>query len=331
MRLRTVKAPVASTIVLATVGIVGCDGHRGAPSDELAHPSVSAAPVPPVAASSTTPGASSAANTLRRRIGPFIIDGAKYFVEIERYAVSGPDTGVKRVVVRDTTDRVVYDEDVAAMVATETESWVEFSAGVLEDARGRARALLFTYGAYPSAPETGVSLRVVVPRAGTLKPLAPLFTYFGTFGPLPRGSQDHSERLLDGDRIVVKQWRYHFAAIVPYHIDLGCAPGAEGCITLVLPDSTAGMARFRVEAELRPIEEATTIELFPSPSSPSSERVTIGLDDKVEVLEGAGNVVPGPSSGSETKGDWLLVRVNGRTGWIHGEATFSAIGLPSAG
>jgi hypothetical protein len=327
--MRNVTTALAiARIALALALALGCRGRERATATPAA---------PPTAATRTAAPApdDSPAGLPTLRFGPFTVDSGRYTVEIERYLVRH-DTSVKRLRVRDAAGRVVYDEDVATAIARDPDAWIEVSPEVLEDASGRPRALLFSYAVFPSAPNSGESVRLVTPRGGVMKELPPSIDYSGEFGQLPAGSQPRSRRLLEGDRFVVKEWRYHFAALVPYRVDFACTSGVDRCVTVALRDSVAGLSRFRVEAMPQSIDTAVTVELFPTPARVNAERITIGPGATVEVLEGAGHVLaPGPSSGGAhgdiTATDWLLVRVNGRTGWVHGPETFTALGLPSAG
>jgi hypothetical protein len=273
---------------------------------------------------------------LNLRLGPWMIEGARYTLEMERY-LHGSDTAVRHVRVTNDSGRVVYEEEVAALLADgwQDESWIEVSANALEDAGGRPRGLELVYAFYPSAPTTGVSFRILAPREGGMKALTPMMTYAGEVDNLPAGSQPFSQRLLDGNRFVAELWRYSFAALVPLRVDLDCTPGSDRCVTIALPDSIGGLARFRVEATPRPIDATATIELFPAPNAAAAERVTIRPGSKVEILGGAGRVELNESDPPvvtiDASDDWLHVRIDGRTGWVQSEQTFNAIGLPSAG
>ncbi|HET9010168.1 MAG TPA: hypothetical protein VFN38_00070 [Gemmatimonadaceae bacterium] len=265
-------------------------------------------------------------------LGPFLVNGMPYTVEMERY-LNDPDTAVRRIRLRDSTRRVVHEEDLAAMLQGDSTSWIELSVGPLEDAAGRARGLEIQYGFFPSAPNSGDAFMILVPRDGALRPLTPRISYSGNLDPLPSGAQPRSQRLLPGDRAVIKPWMYNYAAVVPVHVDLGCEPGSPSCITLALPDSIAGLARFAVEAEPRAIESAAAVELFPAPGNATPERIQLVAGSRIAVLGGAGRVSFDRSRGMDlvVTEDWLLVRVNDRTGWVHGAATYGALGLPSAG
>ena len=265
-------------------------------------------------------------------LGPFLVDAIPYTVEMDRY-LNGSDTAVRAVRVRDSVRHVVYEEDLVAMLHGDSSSWIELSAGPLEDAGGRARGLELDYGFYPSAPNSGEGFMIIVPRGKELRPLSPRISYLGNQDTLPSGSHPLSRRLQPGDRTVIKPWMYNYAAVVPVRIDLGCEPGSPNCITPALPDSIAGLARFAVEARPRPIDSAATVELFAAPGGTTFERIQLAAGSRVEVLGGAGRVSFDRSQGMDlaVTDDWLFIQVNGRTGWVHGAETYGALGLPSAG
>jgi hypothetical protein len=265
-------------------------------------------------------------------LGPYLIDSVRYTVEMDRY-VNDPDTAVRRIQVKDSTRRVVYDEDLVAMLHGDSTSWIELSAEPLEDASGRARAFELDYQFYPSAPSSGEGFMLVAPRGGVLRPLTPRIGYFGNREPMKSGAQAGSLKLLPGDRMVIKPWMYNYAAVVPVRVDLGCEPGAPSCVTVALPDSIAGLARFAVEAEPRVIDSAATIELYSAPGVAAPAHIQLVVGSRIEVLGGAGRVSFDRREGMDlvVVDDWLQVRVNGRTGWVHGAETYGALGLPSAG
>jgi hypothetical protein len=63
------------------------------------------------------------------------------------------------------------------------------------------------------------------------------------------------------------------------------------------------------------------------------ERVSIAPGDTVEVLGGAARVRLGRDRYLYVgiSDEWLQIRVNGFTGWIHGAEAFGQIGLQMAG
>ena len=319
------------SLLFATMLAAGCH-DRAAEKANVASRAAATALAPVVSGGVSTPSGVLPGSVPLLVQGPFVVNGMPYTVEMERY-INAPDTAVRRIRVKDSAQHVVYEEDIQAMLHGDSLSWIELSAGPLEDAGGRARGLELDYGFYPSAPNSGEDFMIVVPRGNALRPISPLVSYVGSRDPLPSGAQPQSRRLQPGDRTVIKPWMYNYEAVVPVHIDLGCEPGSPSCVTPALPDSIAGLARFAVEARPRAIDSAATIELFATPGAATSERVELVAGSRIEVLGGAGRVSFDRSRGMDlaVTDDWLFIRIGDRTGWVHGAGTYGALGLPSAG
>jgi hypothetical protein len=282
---------------------------------------------------------------------PVSVEGAEYVVELEPADARAGERPVNRVRVYDDSARLVYDENVAAMVEVpmlfsdpeESEMDAADSAAlrdaptrvraalvveVLEDAGGRPRGLLFTYR--PWGGGGSFSYRIVVPRAGKLQSLAPQFSK-GTVEWLPRGSQANSRRLLEGNRFFTWDRRAHLLAFVLNRVDFDCEGGAPACVAFA-SDSIGGLPRFAVSTDggQPRLDTTATIELFNAPGARvKPARVTLQPGTMLELLGAAGRLPVGPMRYREyvrwQDEDWLNVRINGRTGWIHGAAGFAAI------
>lgn len=269
--------------------------------------------------------------------GPFVIDGMRYRIEVQRD--TGPEkesNAARRVAVFDSTGARVYDENLFLRLdSTSAFSSIEFYPTVLEDESGIARALTFGYVWSPSAPASGYAFHVVAPRGRSLAVLTPgLVSYLGMVGDLPPGRTPGSRRLLAGNRMIVESLRWHFDAMIPLRFDLGCAPLSAECVTIDLRDSIGGLARFQVRPNAREkVDTAVVVELFAAPSAPSGEKVTIPAGTAAEILGGAGRVFFDKPNGLYVTGsdEWLEIRVNGRTGWITGAESFRALGLRDVG
>jgi hypothetical protein len=267
-------------------------------------------------------------------LGPFTVDGRTYTFRIDPEAdTSKPKEAAARIRVFDASGRTLYDEDlVASRNPAFDESWTEFYPSVLEDDAGRARAFEFGYAYYPSAPSSGVVSVIVAPRGDSLVMLTESISYFGNMESLPAGSQPRSQRLLPGNTMMLELWRYHFGAAIPLQFDLGCVPRSEDCVRVALPDSIAGLARFKVRPSRSERRASTvTIEAFVMPLRAAPLRLTITPDDEVEIIDGAARVFITTDDGIGADQDWLQIRVKGQTYWITGSESFDAIGLLAAG
>ena len=369
-----IRLPLGHRVIaLAFAGIatvaLGCgDGERDSGSSGLPRPTMI---VPPVIDSAGWSHLAMSADSFCVDAVPsihcraFRIGGGAYTITAEGHAENFHQSyenlpeGVRQVRIYDDSARVVYQEAFRSPFADSTTerlrfmmqpdnlaeptNWVDVEVTGLEDAAGLAQAFLITYSAYVrrgTVPD--VYQRIVAPRAGKLQALVPKFTHYGDLAALREGSRRGAKRLLDGNRLIVREWRNYFSASVPYHVDFGCKPGTATCLTLALPDSIAGLARFDVDAQehMRVNYEFTaeldfdnaTVDLFAAPGAEKRERVRLGSRE-IKVLGGAGRVRFGGAGidgtpGDLTKDDWLHIQLpSGRSGWIHGHDDFTAIGL----
>ena len=317
--------------------VMGCSERvRAGATPEAAAVAVATTNAPPPVTSASM---SRGAVVPSKQLGPFTFDRATYTVELVLYKINS-DTGVSRVTIRDSTGQPVYDEDLAGIMDPDPDNWTEVTANVLEDAAGRPLALLLRYGVYPSAPGTGESFRFVAPRNGRVQALIPMFdnsvnTSAGLPLSLVAGRQPAWLRLLEGNRLMLYRSLGYFGAIIPVHVDLSCAPGAENCVALAFTDSVGGLAHVDVDASLGNVPAAAGVPLFARPDSMTTpERVPIAPGDKIEVLGGAARVVierDVRNLSLRVSDEWLQIRVHGSTGWIHGQKAFELIGLQMAG
>jgi hypothetical protein len=285
--------------------------------------------------------ASSDTSSLVTQLGPFVIDGRSYRFEIQRdTGASKPREAARRVQVFDSNGRVVYDENLfLRRDSTGSEDWLEFTPTLLEDASGIARGFRFTYSWFPSAPNSGVAFNVVAPRGDSLVVLTPtIIGYYGNAAQLPQGSTPGSERLQQGNHLVIESGRGWYDAFINLRVDFTCAPRSLGCVKIDLPDSVAGLPHFQVRPS--PIDSAVvadtaarTIDLWAAPHSARVERLTIPPGQQAEILGGASKVYfdRTPSLYLGQDDEWLEIRVNGKRGWITGAEAFRAIGLQQVG
>jgi hypothetical protein len=211
----------------------------------------------------------------------------------------------------------------------------------------------------PRETADGVRLVVLFP------PIAP----HGEFAPL-RTDGAGVRHLYPGDILPIDLWRSTHSVRIPLRLDLGCEPGSGACV-MVAPTSRepmTGYGTFAVRAEPRPIEEAGAVELHEAPGADLVDVVTVRPGTSVDIIDAALDVVttsggaseavrdasapvpgsavavPGSSAavpGSaaaarvlldiDVRDEWLHVRIDGREGWVTGEAALNRLGLPTAG
>lgn len=265
--------------------------------------------------------------------GPFVIDGRSYTFQVQRDTGGvKPREAARRVQAFDANGRVLYDENLYLRGdSTSSESWIQFTPTLIEDASGITRGFKFTYEYYPSAPNSGVAFSLVAPRADSLVVLTPTaIGYYGNVRPLPSGSAFGAQRLELGNHLVVESGRGWFTAAINLRLDFGCAPRKGDCIRVDLPDSVAGLAKFPVDAgQRRAIDTAVVLEVWSAPHGNNVEKIVIPAGQQAEILGGAAKVYFDRTTSLFLSADdeWLEVRINGKRGWITGPESFMAIGL----
>ncbi|MEK7405381.1 MAG: hypothetical protein AAB225_09755 [Acidobacteriota bacterium] len=249
-----------------------------------------------------------------RQVASLNISGHSFRVTARIKRLPGtrdPDFGetVAAVEIRDAAGRVHFRRTLPYEVAGER--FAE-TAGVEARAIG-GRGLLLTYSFLPSAPLGGDSWQVLGMIGGRLVPFS---KPIGVYGTLRRAGEDALE---------FGVWTTNFFVIVPVALDWD-----KG--RLIPP--LAGR-QFGVEAERRPPEEAAEIRLFPRPGAAAAARVAVRKDSAVEFLAAQATLrweEQEEEIGLDVSEEvWLKVCVDGKEGWMQGEADFHAIGLPSAG
>lgn len=276
--------------------------------------------------------ASSDSSGMVRRIGPMVVDGKTYTVEIDRDTGSvKPPEASRQARVIDATGRLVYDENLfLRRDSTSSEEWLVFTPTVIEDEAGRSRGFQFAYAWFPSAAGTGVAFQVAAPRGDSLVVLTPtLIGYYGVAAGLLPGNAPQSVRLMPGNQMTIESARGWFDASIPLRINFDCIPKSEGCIRIDLKDSVAGLARFPVRVGTRQAQDTSVaIEVYSAPHG-NLERIVIPPGQQAEILGGAAKVYfdRTPSLFLSAEDEWLEIRINGKRGWITGVEAFRAIGL----
>ncbi len=213
------------------------------------------------------------------------------------------------------------------------EDFADASITRLANPDGALIGAILAYGVYPSAPGTGEGFRVLAVQSGGLVALTPRIAESGTPWVSSRSRNLSTRQLMAGNQFELSQELGYFEAIVPMALDLACRPNAPQCFSFAGHDSIAGLARIAVLAHFEPIEERSSIDLCERPDGASCATVDVAPGDSVEAMGGAAQLViqRGAEWGVGINHAWLQIRLHGRTGWIHKEKDFTAIGLPPGG
>ena len=139
------------------------------------------------------------------------------------------------------------------------------------------------------------------------------------------------------DTMEVRAWAGNFYVFVPLRVDWNHGGLAQGqrCMEMLGGGLREVGCDMRVEATRKPsAEEFTFARLFTEAhdNPEAAEHVVLQKDSKVEIL-GSSAITTWNENGGLIQplftDVWLRVRVDNRTGWIHGEDDLAAVGLPA--
>ena len=139
------------------------------------------------------------------------------------------------------------------------------------------------------------------------------------------------------DTVEVRAWMGSFYVFIPLRVDWGHGGLAQWqrCMEMMGGTLKEVGCDMRVDAARKPaVDEFTFLRLFAeaNENQGSVEHVVVQKDSQLEILgsrailiwtENAGLIQP------VFPDIWLHLRIDNRTGWIHGEEDFAAAGLPA--
>lgn len=267
-------------------------------------------------------------------VGPLVV-GGRYFTVLLHREKFGREQHVRFLQLRDETGVVHYEESFDPPMQGSGPTWTTtVSAHALRGERGQG--LVIYYQQLPSAPHTGLSLRIFALQGSRLEPLTPLISVHGTFGEFLKSRESNVLFLLPGERLDVEVWTGYFGITVPYRVRLsGCTPGSAQCIRPAVRrgDIVPGLSLLSVNAPNRKIMASANVQLFDAPEGVAVARVPVSRESEVTIIQVAADVFTEKANGVDvirTRREWLHVRIDGREGWIHGDESFVAIGLKAA-
>lgn len=267
-------------------------------------------------------------------VGPLVV-GGRYFTVLLHRERFGADEHVRFLQLRDETGVVHYEESFDPPTRDGMPAWTTtVSAHALRGERGQG--LIVYYQRLPSAPHSGVSLRIFSLQGSRLTPLAPSLSVYGTFGELLASRESDLLFLLPGEQVDVEVWTRYFGIAVPLRVRLsGCTPASEECIRPAVRrgDIVPGLSILSVNAPNRQIVASANVQLFDGPEGVALRRVPVSRRSEVTIIQVAADVFTEEENGVaviRTRREWLHVRIDGSDGWIHGDESFAAIGLKAA-
>lgn len=292
-----------------------------------------------------------------QRLGPFSLSGTDYILVLnkkKRPAGSTQESGatVTAMEIRDSAGNVVYKRTFPYQ-PDETEfsdAW-SVSAGLLSGANGSGLLVSYDEDSEPSAPEPESSgwYQVFGVVNGKLKPFSGPILVQGDLIQTDNGSKVFKTAgALDAhsDALNFKIWAHHFRIVYPVRVDWseGKLSPAENCDQGM--GNSSHTCRFNVlpESEQR-TADLTFVQLCPD-ATPCNhpERVVVKKDSKLELLSCAPDVkweagrvsAPTGSNPMDDQGGIsvgtekleLMVRIDGKEGWMHTDEDFNSLGLP---
>jgi len=310
-----------------------------------------------IAASAATrsPATTASAET-EQRMGPFSIAGTDYTVLLKKQKCppgsmqAGGDT-VVAMEIRDAAGNILYQKAFPYQTAnTEFSDAWSVSAGVLSGTNGAGLLVSYDLDSEPSAPEPESSgwYQVFGVVDGKFKPFSgPILVQGSLMSSDASNKQFKTAGPLDShsDALKFKVWAHHFRLVYPVRVDWkeGKLSPAQAC------DKAAGSSspcRYAVAPEDdRLAGELTFVQLCPD-ASPCDhpERVLVKKDSKLELLSCAADLrwSEGRSSGPTGNNPMddqggigvpsdnleLMVRIDGKEGWMRTDEDFTALGLP---
>lgn len=320
---RTLPILLAAVLCACDSGEAPRDADRAAPPTDA-----DSLPATAVAADCLDPGLAGV-RCYVERVGPIELGGRALTIEYHRVAEpSGPEVATEAVRVFDRAGRALYEERFDVAVGDHGfQHWSEADVTAVHGEAGTALAVRAS--GYPSAPLSGETFEVLVPRGDVLVPLAPPITTYGTLREPPDG------RLHDGDRLVYEVWATYFAVVVPVHVNLAGRPGDPGNYAPrpERHDPASGLALLDVVEPVRsPVTEPGEVTVYPTPAGGEGRRVRVRPGARVRLLEAAARpaIRLDRVLRLEAPVVRLRVRVDDEEGWV-GPEDFDALGLMAAG
>jgi hypothetical protein len=298
-----------------------------------------------------TTSAESRIEDAEQRAGPFAIAGQSYTVVLheKRLAnVSDPTfartlTGVQ---ITDAAGNVSYQKAFSyAIEQGRFERGFSASAQLLSGKTGTGLVIYYreqTAASATSAQQTRESWQLFGFVNGKLAPLgkpAPIgegATGGPFMGVMMRAANGTVSVIGQPDMINIRAWAGYFYVFIPLRVDWSHGGLAQGqrCMEMIGGLQEVG-CDMRVEAIRKPpADEFSFARLFTEAAETmgNAEHVVVQKDSKVEIL-GARAITSWNENDELIQpviaDVWLNVRIDDRTGWIHGEEDFSALGFPA--
>jgi hypothetical protein len=245
----------------------------------------------------------------------FSIQGHAYKVVFDK---KEPGNAVVGVHIQDSSGRAVFERIFPYKPEANDPSDIEsdvWSAEARMVTRGAGSGLLMTYGenAEPSAPvpENTTWYQLFGLVNGELKAFSAPIAVEGELIDTP------------SDLLEFKVWAHHFRIVFPLRVDWAAGK--------LVPADTCETCDYKVLPEERWRKDELTFArmcAMPQVECENPERVLVKPDSQLDLVRA--RVSAKLDNEGITVGDdvWLLIRVDGKEGWIHDDEDFYALALP---
>jgi hypothetical protein len=288
-----------------------------------------------------------------QRAGPFAVAGQSYTVILhEKHLVGGGESTFAQTLagieIRDAAGTVAYQE--AFPYVIEEGRFRRSLSASAEIVSGKTGAGLVIHYRERTAPQTGAPgvaefwqifglVNGKLAPLGKPTPIGEGATGGPFMGVVMRAANGTVSVISQPDTIAVRVWTGAFYVFVPLRVDWNHGGLAQGqrCFEMMGGGNREVGCDMRVEAETKqPTEEFAFVRVFAEANENMGEpeHVVVQQNSKVEIL--GSSAITTWSQNSELAQPvfsdlWLHVRIDDRTGWVHGEEDFAAVGLPRTG
>jgi hypothetical protein len=139
------------------------------------------------------------------------------------------------------------------------------------------------------------------------------------------------------EELEIRAWTGNFYALVPIRVDWANGLWGEGEQCYALDEGTLRARgcdmRVEVQRENTLSNAGALVQLYASPNSDSLETVPISPESHVDFLDVQAIVhwsAVDQRAQCNFENVWLHTRIDGKVGWVHGQESFEALGLPMA-
>jgi hypothetical protein len=289
---------------------------------------------------------------IERREGPFALGGQSYTLILhEKTLANVSDATISRTLSRveivDAAGTISYEKNFPyAIENSRFQRNISASAQLMSGATGSGIVILYRETTAPSQTSSSHTtdswqLFGVINGKFTLfarpAPIGDGVAGGPYMGTIMKATNGQLSVISQPDTIEVRAWTGNFYVFVPLRVDWNHGGLAQGqrCMEMIGGGLKEDGCYMRVESVRKPpTDEYTFARLFVEANEGMGmpEHVVVQKTSKVEILGSSAvtSWVESEELAQPVFSDiWLHVRIDARTGWIHGEEDFASVGLPT--